>query len=230
MRFVIATLVIIGALAHFASAQSCPSGSTLNTCSACINTKGYWCSSYTYPTSGCCTPYSGYACPSDYQFFTADCNTFISNPAFNVNGYKVAYCGGPCIAWIIICSLAWIANMCVVFRFCKQRNLEPCGYIAIAFFFGWWVWCCLVPASRRQQLVIVQTGIQQNVPYQSQPVQVAQPGYPAYGQQAYGQQAGYAPQTYPQAQPVNPYTQQPQNHYAQPFNPYAQDGQISKPQ
>ena len=97
--------------------------------------------------------------------------------------------------------------------------------MAIAFFFGWWVWCCLWSAGR-QQIVIVQTG-QQYVPYQAQPVQLAQPGYnPA----AYGQQAGYAPQAYPQAQPVNPYMQQPQNPYAQPANPYAQDGQISKPQ
>ncbi len=96
-----------------------------------------------------------------------------------------------------------------------------------------WTLIALLWSAGRQQIVIVQTG-QQYVPYQAQPGQLAQPGYnPA----AYGQQAGYAPQANPQAQPVNPYMQQPQNPYAQPANPYAQpatpyaqDGQISKPQ
>ena len=228
MRLVIASLVIIGALAHFASAQSCPT-STIS-CSTCSpsTTPNVWCSSSSYAsssTTGCCVSgYSGYNCPSGYLYYTNNCNTFSSNPNY-YNSYVYVYCGGQCIAWIIISCLAWIANMCFVFRFCRQRNIEPCGYMAIAFFFGWWVWCCLWSAGR-QQIVIVQTG-QQYVPYQAQPVQLAQPGYnPA----AYGQQAGYAPQAYPQAQPVNPYMQQPQNPYAQPANPYAQDGQISKPQ
>ena len=231
MRLVIASLVIIGALAHFASAQSCPSSTT--TCSACSpsTTPYVWCSSSSYASSstyGCCVSgYSGYNCPSGYLYYTNNCNTFSSNPNYYNYDYVTTYyyCGGQCIAWIIISCLAWFANMCFVFRFCRQRNIEPCGYMAIAFFFGWWVWCCLWSAGR-QQIVIVQTG-QQYVPYQAQPVQLAQPGYnPA----AYGQQAGYAPQAYPQAQPVNPYMQQPQNPYAQPANPYAQDGQISKPQ
>ena len=224
MRLNNLSLAIFGALAVAASAQSC--SSLYTTCTSCIQSSvsSTWCSNVaSSSSSGCCVSSLSYFCPSNYQLYTPNCNVFSSNPNYIASVYVA--CNGACIAWIVISILAWIANMCFVFRFCKQRNLEPCGYIAIAFFFGWWVWCCLVSAGRRQ-LVIVQTGPQPYVPYQAQPANSAPNGY----NPAYGQPAGYAPQGNPQAQPSNPYVQQPQNPYAQPANPYTQEGLISKPQ
>jgi hypothetical protein len=139
------------------------------------------------------------------------------------------------IVYVIFLVLAWIINMFAVARYCQARNLQPGGYIAIAFFFGWWVWCCLIPAGRNAtQLVIVQQGPGagyayqgQGQPYAAQTPYVA--GVAPYGQPApnpYGQPAPNpygqpAPNPYGQPAP-NPYGQPAPNPYEQPPNPYAQ--------
>jgi hypothetical protein len=236
MRFV-ATLLIIGTLIQFGSAQSC---STFNygSCSSCLSAGLKWCSSFSsYPgTLGCCQSTS-FLCSSSnpYSFRYGNCNIYDSYDFGSSSVVTYSICGTTCIIVNIIWSIAWIVNMVAVIRYCRQHNIEPCGFIAIAFFFGWFVWCCLISRGR-QQLVIVQTGNVQYQPHVQAGAYNAQPPQP-YGQPSYGQpyggaqQGGYAPP----AQPINPYTQPsygqqggvPPNPYAQPANPY---GEISKPQ
>jgi hypothetical protein len=232
MRF-LTKLLILGALVQFSSAQSCSSATT---CQSCLNTARTWCaSSPDSGSAGCCQFTS--SCGGFYPYaFASTCFSYDYDYVY------VSVCGTGCIIANTVYAIAWIVNMVVVIKFCKQRNIEPCGFIAIAFFFGVFVWCCLLSRGR-QQLVIVQG----NIPYQAQTGYSQQPyGQPSYGQ-PYG--GGYAPpahssnpygqasygQPYGQQSgaPPNPYAQNssgsggPPNPYAQPSNPY---GEISKPQ
>jgi hypothetical protein len=148
--------------------------------------------------------------------------------------------------YIVIIVLVYFINIGAVVSYCRRRNIEACGYVAIAVFFGWWVWCCLIPAGRRtQQLVVISTAPQQmQQPYGQQPYGQQPYGQP-YGQPGYPQaQPGYAPQQAPNpynqppnpynqpqgAYAENPYAQPPQNLLAQAPNPYAASGEIVKPQ
>jgi len=234
MRF-LASLLIISALSHYGNAQSC--SSTFTTCSSCLSIGNRWCASIPdgFASGGCCTSTFN-RCSSFYPYSYRNTCSSYDDVTFD------RPCDTVCIVVNVLYSVAWFVNMIMVVRYCRQRNIEPCGYIAIAFFFSFFVWCCLISRGR-QQLVIVQTG---NIPYQAQTgAPISQPygqpsygqpyGQPSYGQPYGGQQGGYVPP----AQPVNPYVQPsygqpygqvvetPPNPYAQPSNAY---GEISKPQ
>jgi hypothetical protein len=243
--------LIVCSLAYFASAQSCTSSTS---CTQCLNANNRWCSNSAigYSGSGCCVSGISSQCPSLYSYsYYYNCNSW--------DKYYVYYspynrCDAGCIIGYVVWSVLWIVNMGCVVKYCRDRNIAPVGYVVIAFFFGLFVWCCLVPRGR-QQLVIVQAG---NVTYQAQPGAYAAQPYdqPSYGQpyaagqpgSAYGQpQPAYNPPApyggappNPYSQPANPYSQpanpysQPANPYSQPANPYSQPanpyGEISKPQ
>ncbi len=257
MRHVAITL-LLGALTHVASGQTCNSASTCSSCAFWSSSSSYrmWCSDDGYSSSGCCivTSYRS-DCPSNYQYQSSlssgssfGCSSSYINPQYtraNLNAAQIVY--------IVIVVAAYFINIGAVVSFCKRRNIPPCGYIAIAIFVHVWVWCCLIPAGRQsQQLVFIQTAPQHSAQPYVMPGQpyVPQPyGQPGYGQSApYPQaQPGYAPQEPPNPynQPPNPYNQQqnqqqnpyannpyappPQNYYAQAPNPYA-SGEIVKPQ
>jgi hypothetical protein len=218
MRFTAAALVAL-ALLHVASAQYCYS--SYSGCNSCINSYGgaTWCTNSAGSSSGCCTS-SGNNCPSSYYYSTSDCT------------YSSAVNTGQ-IIYVIFIVIAWIINLVCVIRYCQARNIQATGYICIAIFFGWWVWCCLIPAGRQAtQLVIVQQGATGGYAQQGQPyVAPGQPyvaGVAPYGQPGYGQaapnpygQPQYAPNPYGQPAP-NPYEQAP-NPYAQNPNPYPQN-------
>ena len=144
------------------------------------------------------------------------------------------------IMYIIAIVVIYFINIAAVVAYCRRRNIEACPYVALAVFFTWWVWCCLIPAgNRQQQLVVISTAPQHMQPYVApgQPFASQPYGQQPYGQQPYGQPAypqggaGYAPQQaanpyqqqqQQQAYAANPYGQPPQNTYAQGPNPYAQ--------
>lgn len=246
MRFTAAALVAL-ALLHVASAQSC--SSSIN-CYSCNN---YYCTqSVGIQYSGCCS--SSLSCPSSYNYYTTDCSNYYSNNNYYY-GSGSAQLGAAAIVPIVFYFIAWIINIICVSRYCQARNIQPGGYICIAVFAFWWVWCCLIPAGRQAtQLVIVQQGAPGGYAVQGQPYAASGQPYVAgvapYGQPGYGQpapnpygQPQYAPNPYgqpapnpyeqapnPYAQNPNPYgqPQQPANPYGQPSNPYG--GEIVKPQ
>jgi hypothetical protein len=239
MRFTAAALVAL-ALLHVASAESCTSAFT---CVSCINSLNgvVWCSNYrTSGYSGCCS--SNSYCATTWAYSTSDCSNYYS---------AKKELDAAVIVVIVSFCIAWIMNLFIVRRYCQARNIPPGGYICIAIFCFWLVWCCLIPAGRNSaQLVIVQGGVSpyaaQGQPYAAQTPYVA--GVAPYGQPGYGQAAPnpygqYAPNPYQQPAPnpyeqaPNPYgqnpspygqPQQPANPYGQPSNPYG--GEIVKPQ
>jgi hypothetical protein len=241
MRFTAAALVAL-ALLHVASAQSC---SSVISCGRCLN---YYCTNSAGSSYGGCCSSSSSQCPSGYAYYTLDCNTYYSNY------YGSPQLGAAAIVPIVFYVIAWIINITCVSRYCQARNIPPGGYIAIAVFFFWWVWCCLIPAGRQAtQLVVVQQGAPAGYAAQGQPYAASGQPYVAgapYGQPGYGQpapnpygQPQYAPNPYgqpapnpyeqapnPYGQNPNPYgqPQQPANPYGQPSNPYG--GEIVKPQ
>jgi hypothetical protein len=150
------------------------------------------------------------------------CGTREDNPNF------VGALNAGQIAYIIIIILLYFINIGAVASFCRRHNIPPGGYICIAAIFTWWVWCCLIPARRNAQLVVIQSApIQAGQPYGEQPYgqPYVAPGQYApqpYGQPGYPQsQPGYTSQQQPNpySQPPNPYSQPP-NPYNQPVNPY----------
>ena len=56
--------------------------------------------------------------------------------------------------WIVA---LYIANIAAVVTFCKRRGIPHRGYVAIAVFCVWLVWCCLIRAGR---LVVHQLRLQ----------------------------------------------------------------------
>jgi len=232
MRFIIITL-LAAALFHIASAQTCNTGLNCFSCATFVTSASFrrWCSNeLTFnPSSGCCVSAgSRTSCPSNFQWqytvsATNGCGSREENP--NFFGPNAALNAGQ-IVYIVIIVLAYFINIGAVVSFCRRNNIPPCGYIAIAVFFTWWVWCCLIPARRNAQLVVIQSAPHQAGQVYGQQPYVA-PGQPyvapgqyapqPYGQPAYPQsQPGYAPQQAP-----NPYSQPP-NPYNQPHNPYEQ--------
>lgn len=233
---IIAVALVVGTLAALASAQTC---NTASSCSSCASwgsgTTRRWCSNdyNSIARTGCCVvSFSRINCPSSYQYqYTLSTNSDTNcnflpdrNPDFYM-GYNAELSAGQ-IVYIVAIVLIYFINIGAVVSYCRRRNIEACGYVALAVFFGWWVWCCLIPAGRQAQLVVIQTAPQHMQPYGQQPY--GQPGYPQG-------QPGYAPQQQG-AYTANPYGQPPQNPYAQPPNPYAQapnpyaSGDIVKPQ
>jgi hypothetical protein len=189
------------------------------------------------PSSGCCvTTFSTTRinCPSNFQYqYTVNAFDGCSSSIREDNPNFVGALNAGQIAYIIIIVLLYFINIGAVASFCRRNNIPPCGYIAIAAIFTWWVWCCLIPARRNAQLVVIQSApLQAGQPYGQQPYVApgqpyVAPGQPyvapgQYAPQPYGQpgypqsQPGYAPQ-----QPPNPYSQPP-NPYNQPLNPYEQ--------
>jgi hypothetical protein len=236
---IIAVALIIGSMSHVAIAQSCTSDS----CYACSSWRGsYWCSnSYVRSASaaqgGCCA-FDG-SCPSTYRYkyplsYSLGCD-YSSYPNNNPN-FRTSMSAGE-IAYVVILIVLYCVNIGAVVRYCQQRGIPPCGYIAIAVFFTWWVWCCLIPAGRRAQVVVIQS----SAAYPHQQAYVAQPyGEPSpYGQpyptQPYGQPQypQYPPQAHTgAAQPPNPYGQPAPYGQQQAPNPYAAGGaggDIQKP-
>ncbi len=270
----VAVAFVIGTLAGLASAQagtcnrasSCISCSTFGSLDSGLNRK--WCSNdyNSDPITGCCvTSYSRLNCPSDfkYQYTLAtndarNCNVLPqSNPDFLASSAQLST---GVIVYFVIVIVIYFINICAVVSYCRRRNIEACGYVALAVFFGVWVWCCLIPAGRRAQVVVISSAPQHTQPYGQQPYGQQPYGQQPYGQQPYGQQpygqpgylqgvSAYAPQQLgnpyqqqkgaytenPYAQAPNPYAQPP-NPYAQPPNPYAHppnpyaSGDIVKPQ
>jgi len=198
------------------------------------------------------TSSSNLNCPIDFQYQ----HTLSTNDARNCNvlpqpnpdfvGANAQLSTGV-IVYLVIVILIYFINIGAVVSYCRRRNIDACGYVALAVFFGIWVWCCLIPAGRRAQLVDISSAPQQMQPYGQQPYGQQPYGQQPYGQQPYGQQPygqqpygqqpygqqpygqpGYhqGEPTYAPQQPGNPY-QQPQGAYAAnpgqpPQNPYAQ--------
>jgi hypothetical protein len=190
------------------------------------------------------TSSSNLNCPIDFQYQ----HTLSTNDARNCNvlpqpnpdfvGANAQLSTGV-IVYLVIVILIYFINVGAVVSYCRRRNIDACGYVALAVFFGIWVWCCLIPAGRRAQLVDISSAPQQMQPYGQQPYGQQPYGQQPYGQQPYGKQPygqpGYhqGEPTYAPQQPGNPYQQPqgayaanpgqpPQNPYAQAPNPYAQ--------
>jgi hypothetical protein len=163
----IITLNVI-ALVQFGSAGNCDHAPSYDkacgqcspaiTCGDCNPgpfTGNVWCSdSASSKDGGCC----------DFGF----CSWYLSyRYEFSCDSFTY-YFDDKLLAILCVSVGIWLGNMLRVFLHCRANNLNPLRYLAIALFFGPFVWCCLNRASRRQQIVIVRTA-NDAVPYQAQP-------------------------------------------------------------
>jgi hypothetical protein len=79
-------------------------------------------------------------CSSNYSSSACDCSTWNSAS----NSASLSFGTTTQIAFLVP---ACITNMFAVAKFCQATNPQLCVCLTIAILFGWWVWCCLIPAG-----------------------------------------------------------------------------------
>lgn len=143
------------ALPNDKACGQCSPAITCGDCNPAPDTGNVWCSDSASSKDGGCCDFG--SCSGWFSYtYGFSCDSF---------SYYFDYK----LVWILCVSLGiWLGNMLSVFLYCRAKNLNPLRYLAIALFFGFFVWCCLNRASRRQQIVIVRTA-NDAVPYQAQP-------------------------------------------------------------
>jgi hypothetical protein len=209
------------------SGGTCSSSSTLCTsyqlyncanCASCIATGSIWYSSSASLNIGTCVASSSsvpcgntafYSCsggPSSTSYTSCSYSNNANYYAKNANSSVAT----GLIVGLVLFFVIWIANLVAIGLISRKKGLNPCPYIALAFFCGVFAWICVVMAQPNTTTVVVTEGI---------------PLVPLQQKTAPNPYVNPAPNPYGSSQPPNPYGNP---NYPAP-NPYGQTPQPPNP-